>query len=131
MLSVISRSSPAASPANGSTLAQNVATVVESQTSVDDSVVVNNGPTATVTSGTNATSGTASNADLCYCPSGGASSVTWGSAVSCGSACPGTNTGYAGKFVSVSATKHYTPLFSNYAIVHSGAITASAVVQVK
>ena len=116
---------------NGATLAQNVATVVETQTSASDAVVVNDGPTSIITKGSQAASGAASNADLCYCPTGSASAPTWGSAVTCGTACPGSNTGYAGKFIAISASTTYTPLFSSYGIVKNGAISAAAIVQVK
>jgi Flp pilus assembly protein TadG len=119
---------------NGQTLANNIATIVEtSQGSswADDGVVVNNGPTATVASGTATPSGTATNADVCYCPTGTPGGFTWGSAVTCGSACPGTNTGYAGKFVTITASHSYSPIFSSYGIVQNNTISASAAVQVQ
>jgi Flp pilus assembly protein TadG len=119
---------------NGGTLAANIATIVEtSQGSgwADDGVVVNNGPTTTVTAGTPATTGTAANADACYCPSGTVSAFTWGASTTCGAACPGTSTGYAGKFVTITATKTYTPIFSSYGIVQNDTITATSVVQVQ
>lgn len=120
-----------ANSTNGATLAQNVATVVETQTSASDAVVVNDGPTSIITKGSQAASGAASNADLCYCPSGSASAPDWGAALSCGAACPGGNTGYAGKFIAISASTTYAPLFSSYGIVKNGAISAAAIVQVK
>ena len=120
-----------ANSTSGATLAQNVATVVETQSSTDDAIVVNNGPTSTITKGSQAPSGTAANADSCYCPTGSASAPTWGSAVTCGTACPGSNTGYAGKFIAISASTTYTPLFSSYGIVTNGTISASTIVQVK
>ena len=122
------------SSTNGQTLANNIATIVEtSQGSswADDGVVVNNGPSSTVSGGTATTSGTAANADACYCPSGSPGSFTWGSSTTCGSACPGTNTGYAGKFVTITASHSYTPIFSSYGIVQNDTITASAAVQVQ
>jgi Flp pilus assembly protein TadG len=120
--------------ANGQTLANNIATIVETSegsTWADDGVVVNNGPAASVSSGTATTSGTATQADVCYCPSGTPSSFTWGSSVTCGTACPGTNTGYAGKFVTITASHTYTPIFSSYGIVQNDTISASAAVQVQ
>jgi Flp pilus assembly protein TadG len=122
------------SSANGQTLANNIATIVETSQGAswaDDGVVVNDGPAATVSGGTSSTSGTASNADLCYCPTGTPGSFTWGSAVTCGSACPGLNTGYAGKFVTITASHGYTPIFSSYGIVQNDTISASAAVQVQ
>lgn len=120
------------SSTNGQTLASNIATIVETSQGAgwaDDGVVVNNGPSTTVTSGSPSNTGTASNADSCYCPSGTVGSFTWGSATTCGTACPGTNTGYAGKFVTITASKTYSPLFSSYGIVHNGTITATAVAE--
>lgn len=122
------------SSTNGQTLATNIATIVEtSQGSgwADDGVVVNDGPSASVSGGTASTSGTASNADLCYCPTGAPGAFTWGSSTTCGSACPGTNTGYAGKFVTITATRQYTPIFSSYGIVQNNTISAAAAVQVQ
>jgi Flp pilus assembly protein TadG len=122
------------SSTNGQSLASNIATIVEtSQGSswADDGVVVNNGPATTVSGGSPSNSGTATNADVCYCPTGTPGSFTWGSSVTCGNACPGTNTGYAGKFVTITATHQYTPIFASYGIVQNDTITASAAVQVQ
>ena len=123
------------SSTNGQTLANNIATIVEtSQGSgwADDGVIVNNGPSTSVTSGgTPATSGTAANADVCYCPTGTPGAFTWGSSVTCGSPCPGVNTGYAGKFVTITASHQYAPIFSTYGIVQNDTISASAAVQVQ
>jgi Flp pilus assembly protein TadG len=119
---------------NGQTLANNIATIVEtSQGSswADDGVIVNNGPAATVAGGTATPSGTATSADVCYCPTGAPGGFTWGSAVTCGNACPGTNTGYAGKFVTITASHSYSPIFSSYGIVQNNTISASAAVQVQ
>lgn len=117
---------------NGQTLANNIATVVESSegsTWANDTVVVNNGPATSVSSGSSSTSGTASNADACYCPTGTASSVTWGSSATCGSSCAGG--GYAGKFVVITASQTYTPLFASYGFVNNNTISASSMVQVQ
>ena len=118
---------------SGQTLATNIATIVESSQGsswANDTVVVNDGPTTTVSSGTATTSGTASNANSCYCPSGTVSSFTWGAATTCGTSC-GSNAGYAGKFVTITATQTYTPIFSNYGVVKNDTITATSVVQVQ
>ena len=123
-----------ASSANGQALASSIATVVEtSQGSgwADDGVVVNNGPTATVSGGASSSGGTASNADLCYCPSGTPGAFTWGSSMTCGAACPGTNTGFAGKYVTITASREYAPIFSTYGVVQNNTISASAAVQVQ
>jgi len=122
------------SSTNGQTLAANIATIVEtSQGSgwADDGVVVNDGPTANVSSGTPSNGGTAANADLCYCPTSPSGTFAWGASTTCGAPCPGVNTGYAGKFVTITATRQYTPIFSSYGIVQNDAISTSAAVQVQ
>lgn len=103
----------------------------QSSNYANSSVTVNGGPTAGSSGGTVTTGGTASNADSCYCPTGAASSsVTWGSAQTCGTVCTGG--GYAGKFVLLSASKSYSPIFSGYGIVsQTGTITTSSLVQVQ
>jgi Flp pilus assembly protein TadG len=123
-----------ASSTNGQSMATNIATIVETSQGAswaNDTVVVNNGPSTSVSSGTAANSGTATNADVCYCPSGTPDSFTWGSSTTCGSACSGTNTGYAGKFVTITASAQYTPIFASYGIVQNDTITATAAVQVQ
>ncbi len=97
----------------------------------NSSITVNAGPTASSSGGTLTTGGAASSADSCYCPTGTASSsVSWGAAQTCGATCTGG--GYAGKFVLLSASKTYTPIFSGYGLVsQSGTITTSSLVQVQ
>ena len=92
-------------------------------------VVVNGGPTASFSGGTVSTSGSASAAGACYCPTrdAGSGALSWGSAVTCGNAC--ATGGRAGKFIVVSASRNYTPLFAGYGIVSSGGISVRAVVQ--
>jgi Flp pilus assembly protein TadG len=92
-------------------------------------IVVDNGPTATANSGTIVASGTASNADLCYCPTGSGANISWGSSQACSTTC--ASGGLAGKFVQIVATRTYTPMFSAFGIVKNGAITASAVAETK
>ena len=117
----------------GSALAAAIAALARSDAGLnatDVTVVVNNGPSATVT-GTGsvvlaAISGAAAlPADLCYCP--GASPFAWGSAVVCGATCAGGGTG--GKFVRISLSRPYTALFSTYGLITGGAITGTAIVQ--
>jgi Flp pilus assembly protein TadG len=122
------------SSTNGQALATNIATIVETSQGAgwaDDAVVVNNGPGTSVTGGAPSTGGTATNADVCYCPTGTAGSFAWGNSTTCGNVCPGSNTGYAGKFVTITATRQYTPIFSGYGIVQNDTITTSAAVQVQ
>jgi Flp pilus assembly protein TadG len=122
------------SAAGGAALATNIANIVQTNDGgawADDNVVVNNGPATTVVAGAPTTSGVAANADACYCPTGTSGALVWGSARTCGQACPGTDAGLAGKFVVITASKPYTPLFADYGIVRDGLITASATVQVQ
>jgi len=115
---------------NGPTLASSIAATVESANGTawaNDVVVVNNGPTVTVTNGTATSSGTNSNADSCYCPTGSPPNWTWGSAVTCGSACGAGAT--AGKFVTITATAPYTPLLTAYGFIHSATLRQSATVE--
>ena len=121
------------SSTNGQGLATNIATIVETSQGAnwaDDAVVVNNGPGASVSSGAPTSGGTPTNADVCYCPTGTAGTFAWGNSTTCGAACPGGG-GYAGKFVTITATRQYTPIFSGYGIVQNDTITASAAVQVQ
>ncbi len=116
---------------SGAGLAANLATILASARAADwatGTVVVNNGPSATVDSaGRVASGGTLSNADLYYCPTGSGASVAWGASVAEGASCAGGGT--AGKFVSIVAHRTYNPIFSSYGLVKNGTITAAAVVE--
>lgn len=82
-----------------------------------------------VTAGALTTGGTASAADLCYCPApgsgGGVSS--WGSSMTCGSTCSGG--GVAGKFVTIEASKQFTSIFGSKSVIPSQTFTTTSVVQ--
>ncbi|HEX4160123.1 MAG TPA: TadE/TadG family type IV pilus assembly protein [Rhizomicrobium sp.] len=115
---------------NGATLASNIATAVENANGnawANDSVIVNDGPSVTMTNGTASSGGTASNADSCYCPTGSPPSWTWGSSMTCGASCAGGGT--AGKFVAITATASYTPFLTIYHFINSGTLRQSAVVE--
>lgn len=114
------------SASGGAALAQSLATLVPAE--MDVAITVNNGPALSRTSGTAATSGTASSADKCYCPSLAGAAVNWGSAVTCGSACA-TGGGFAGKYVAITARQMYTPMFGVLGISRAGWISASSLVQ--
>ena len=90
-------------------------------------VVINNGSTGTVTNGAVTVSGDASTADVCYCPNGSYSPWAWGGSVACGSTCSTGSS--AGKFVSISETQIFIPIFSMYSLIQSNQISASAVVR--
>lgn len=117
------------SSSSGTSLASSIAGMMGiGGTSTTATIVVNNGPTATRSSGATSTGGTASNADSCYCPTVSGTTVTWGSAQTCGASCA-SGGGIAGKFVSIVAQQTYTPSFSNYSIVSNNTITSRVVVQ--
>lgn len=94
-------------------------------------VNVNNGPTASMSTGSTTVTagGTASGADSCYCPSGSESSITWGTAVTCGSSCS-TSGPLAWKFIQLTASRAYTPMIMAAGVI-SSPITATSVVQVQ
>lgn len=115
------------SSTDGATLASNLAAIIPA--TINTTVVVNNGPQVQRTSQVTSSSGTAANANSCYCPTVSGSTVTWGSAATCGSACTGN--GFAGKFVSIRASTTYTPLLSSYGIVQNGTVAVDSLVQVQ
>lgn len=125
----IVRSADIGTDAAGS-LASSVAKVVAnaSDTSgVSATIAVNNGPTATVTGGgtvSTTTTNAATTNGLCYCPT---TSSDWGVKKTCGDGCSGG--GLAGRFVRITASKAYKPLFASYGIVRNGTITATNLVQ--
>jgi Flp pilus assembly protein TadG len=115
---------------SGATLAGNIASTVASANGIgwaNDVIVVNNGPSVTETGGSASSSGTASNADSCYCPTGSPPNWTWGSAMTCGASCSGSGT--AGKFVTITATSTYTPFLTLYHFINNGTLRQSAVVE--
>ncbi len=117
---------------NASDLASKISAVVAnsgSSSTGTNTVVVNNGPSATTDAGAVTTSGTASNADSCFCPTVVSSTLTWGSAAACGSTCGSGGT--AGKFITITANRNYSPLFSSYGIVKSGSVSVKVTVQVQ
>ena len=63
----------------------------------------------------------------CYCPSGTPGSWTWGSTVTCGSACAGG--GIGGQFVTIIASRSFSPMFSGFGFVPSGTISRSALIE--
>ena len=93
-------------------------------------VIVNDGPTVTITNGTAVSSGTAANANYYYCPTGSVYPWTWGTSMtSGGAACTGN--GYAGKFITVYESQTFTPYFSTYHLLPSNSIPVSAIAQVQ
>jgi Flp pilus assembly protein TadG len=118
------------STSNGTNLAEAIATLVTTSNAGKmpaATVVLNNGQMVQVVKGVQTVSGTAANADRCYCPTGSPSNWTWGSAVSCATTCTGGGT--SGKFVTVTASYSFTPLFSYAGFGPGGTITVDAAVQ--
>lgn len=119
------------SSTSGAALATRIAMIVSSgheSNWADATVTVNNGPVTTVSNGATSTSGTAANADLCFCPVKSGASLTWGSSKTCGSPCSGG--GVAGKFVAISARRAFNPIFATYGLVTGGSVAATSILQV-
>lgn len=91
-------------------------------------VTVNNGATNTLTNGTPTSSGTAANANSCFCPTG-ISPAAWsfGAVATCGSACAGGT--LAGKFVTIAGTRAFNAIFGNYGLIGNITLHQSIVVQ--
>lgn len=97
---------------NGASLASTLSLIVahaRGPSWANSDVVVNNGPASSVTAGVRSPRGTASQANFCYCPLTTGSVVTWGASFTCSATC--TSGGIAGKFVSLTATRQFTPIF--------------------
>ena len=118
-------------PPGGAALASNIAQVVENNAGsnwADDAIVVNNGPSNTdhqrharPPAARRPTPTAATARPYRARPSPGARPPT------CGAACGGG--GVAGKFVTITATHNYTPIFSSYGIVQNGAVTVTTTVE--
>lgn len=91
-------------------------------------VVVNNGPQRSIENNVATGTGSASDADRCWCPTGG-TAVTWGTATTCGSTC--TSGLRAGKFVELRVSRAHTTLFTGYGGVVDGRISLMSLVQVE
>lgn len=118
------------SAANGAALASNIANIVttsEGTAYANGTVVVNNGPSVTIGGAGGGLGGTDANANACYCPTGAGQSFAWGSSSACGAVC--ANGGIAGKFVTITVTRAYHPIFSNYGLIANDSISASAAVE--
>ena len=114
---------------DGASLASSLASLVANTHGsnwASSTITVNAGPTA---SSSGAASGAASAADSCYCPTGSASSVTWGGSQTCGATCPSGSV--AGKYVLVTASANYSPLFPGFGLASKGQLTSASLVQVQ
>lgn len=90
-------------------------------------VTVNGGATSAVTNGTTTPSGTAANANSCWCPGGSSAAWSWGTAATCGSACAGGT--LAGKFVTIAGTRAFSAIFGNYGLISNMTLHQSPIVQ--
>ena len=118
------------SSTNGAALATNLSQILVANVGspiTAGSVIVNDGPSVTITNGVSVAGGVASKADLLYCPTGTASPWSWGAAVSANTTCP--LGGVSGKFVTVSVSARLTPIFSSYGFVKNNTVTASAIME--
>lgn len=118
------------SSTGAATLATNIASIVAGSHATNwanATVIVNNSSQASVANGTASSGGSSANADSCYCPTLSGSTVTWGTAATCGSTC--ANGSMAGKFVQIATNRTYNPMFASYGLVGNGAVSASAFIQ--
>lgn len=116
---------------DGSTLAQNLATLIASANGTNwanASVTVNNGPTASVNGGSLTTGGTASSANNYYCPTGSGASISWGTGTTTSGTCSATGT-VGGKFIVLTASRAYSPMLLRGII--ASPVSATSVVQVQ
>jgi Flp pilus assembly protein TadG len=90
-------------------------------------VTVNDGATSTVTNGVTTASGTAANANSCYCPTGSPPNWVWGSATACGSTCAGGT--LAGKFVTIAGSKVFSAIFIDYGLIGNITLQQNMIVQ--
>jgi Flp pilus assembly protein TadG len=91
-------------------------------------VTVNDGATNAVAGGVATASGTAANADSCWCPTGASAAWSWGAAAAtCGTACAGGT--LAGKFVTIAGTRQFTAIFTAYGLIGNITLHQSTIVQ--
>jgi Flp pilus assembly protein TadG len=90
-------------------------------------VTVNDGATSAISNGAATASGTAANANSCWCPTGAVATWSWGSTATCGSACGGGT--LAGKFVTISGTRAFSAIFTSYGFLPNNTLHQSTIVQ--
>jgi len=116
---------------NGDELAKNIALMIAGNYQGDATAVIqiNNGSQASYNGTKIKIGGVPAKANACYCPTGAASTIDWGSQQTCGASCP--DGGRAGRYVSVTARQAYTPFFTGFDVAKDGFIAAGAIVQTK
>ena len=92
-------------------------------------VTVNDGATNAISGGATTASGTAANANSCWCPTGVSANWIWGASAACGSSCAGGT--LAGKFVTVAGTRQFTAVFTAYGLIGNITLHQSTIVQVQ
>lgn len=64
----------------------------------------------------------------CYCPTGTPGNWSWGSTATCGNTCPSGN-GIYGQFVTITASRSISPIFTAFGFVSSGTVSRSVMVE--
>ena len=91
-------------------------------------VTVNDGATSAVTNGATSSSGTAANANSCWCPTvAPAAASPFGTVATCGSTCAAGT--LAGKFVTIAGTRTFSAIFGNYGLISNRTLHQSTIVQ--
>jgi Flp pilus assembly protein TadG len=114
----------------GATLATSIANAVANVNGsgwADVTVTVNNGPSVTISNGTAASGGNASDADSFYCLTGTPANWSWGASLAQGTACAGGGT--AGQFVTITAQRAVSSFFPYFGFVKNGAVVQAAAVE--
>lgn len=65
----------------------------------------------------------------CYCPDRRGVGLDWGSPMQCGSVCE--QGGIAGKFTTVTMSRHLSPLFGGFGMIKEGQVASTTVVQIR
>ena len=114
----------------GATLANSIATTVANANGTgwaSVTVIVNNGPTVSITNGSVSSGGNASAADSYYCLTGTPGKWSWGGAVTAGTTCSGNI--HAGQFVTITAQRSVSSFFPSFGFVPAGPIVQTAAVE--
>jgi Flp pilus assembly protein TadG len=112
------------------------------QYAVNNAAMVSSGPStlntdiSNLVSNLNGTGWATSSVDVnngndttgCYCPSGAPGNWTWGSTGTCGNSCS-SGGGIYGQFVTITASRSISPIFSAWGFVHSGTVSRSVLVE--
>lgn len=126
-----------ANSASGEALAEDIGRIIVGGVGgarVDGQIVVNNGVRLSLGSydpddgGFEAPSG-GNATDACYCPSGVAGALDWGSSMQCGIPCEGGGT--SGRFIQLNISRPHNPMLLNYGLLDNDRIPVATVVRVQ